>query len=71
MVLCIALSGIPAMAVPIESNASEILTKESTVGIVPFADVIVNKYRKNNGQLQKRRWNETKGCWVDPQWINC
>lgn len=36
---------------------------------VPYADVIVVKYRVNNGHLEKRRWNQTKGVWVDPAWI--
>lgn len=35
----------------------------------PYADVIVNKYRIYGGKLQKRRWNETRGYWVDPYWI--
>ncbi len=39
-------------------------------GIVTYADVIVRKYRINNGQRQYRRWNSTKNCWVDPYWIN-
>lgn len=34
------------------------------------ADVIVVKYRMNNGKMQYRRWNETKGVWVDPYWID-
>lgn len=34
------------------------------------ADVIVTKYRLNNGVVQYRRWNETQGYWVDPEWIN-
>ena len=33
-------------------------------------DVIVIKYRLYNGVLQYRRWNETRDCWVDPEWIN-
>lgn len=36
----------------------------------PKADVIVRKYRINNGVTQYRRWNETRGCWVDPDWID-
>lgn len=35
------------------------------------ADVIVWKTRIYNGQLQKRRWNETRDIWVDPYWIDC
>ncbi len=38
--------------------------------IVPFADVIVYKYRLLNGKQQYRRWNETRGYWVDPYWID-
>lgn len=34
------------------------------------ADVIIYKTREVNGVKQYRRWNETKGCWVDPEWIN-
>ena len=39
------------------------------VGVQPHADVIVTKYRAYQGKLQKRRWNETRGYWVDPYWI--
>ena len=39
-------------------------SSEST--IMPCADVIVYKYRVENG----RRWNETRGYWVDPYWID-
>ena len=38
--------------------------------VIPYADVIVKKYRVKNGILQYRRWNETEGCWVDPYWID-
>lgn len=38
--------------------------------IQPRSSVIVYKFRNNNGVRQYRRWNETKGCWVDPAWIN-
>jgi hypothetical protein len=34
------------------------------------ADVIVKKYRINHGKQQYRRWNETRGKWVDPAWID-
>lgn len=34
------------------------------------ADVIVTKYRVYNGVLQYRRWNDTRGYWVDPDWID-
>jgi len=34
------------------------------------ADVIVKKYRVYNGKRQYRRWNETRGKWVDSEWID-
>lgn len=40
-------------------------------GIVPFTkDKIVTKYRTHNGTRQYRRWNETRGYWVDSDWVN-
>ena len=38
--------------------------------IMPCADVIVYKYRFESGKYQYRRWNETRGYWVDPYWID-
>ena len=35
-----------------------------------IADEIIMKYRTLNGHLQCRRWNATKGYWVDPYWRN-
>lgn len=54
------------------SEAPEIIraSKNGEEGIDPQADIIYYRYRVNNGIRQKRRWNETKGCWVDPYWIN-
>lgn len=43
-----------------ESSGIEVLSQ----------DTIITKYRVNNGVAQYRRWNATKGCWVDPAWIN-
>ncbi|MBR0411178.1 MAG: hypothetical protein IJI25_09320 [Eubacterium sp.] len=34
------------------------------------ADQIGWVFRRHNGWLQKRRWNYTKGYWVDKYWIN-
>lgn len=39
-------------------------------GIMPCADVIIRKVRTYQGRLQYRRWNETRGYWVDPYWID-
>ncbi len=38
--------------------------------IMPLADEIVMKFRTYNGKRQYRRWNATKGVWVDPYWID-
>ncbi len=38
--------------------------------IMPLADVIVVKNRIYQGRYQFRRWNETRGYWVDPYWID-
>ena len=38
--------------------------------IEPRADVVYWIYRElADGTLQKRRWNATRGYWVDPHWI--
>ena len=34
------------------------------------SDTIETKYRYHNGHLQYRRWNATKGYWVDSDWTN-
>ncbi len=44
-------------------------TIEADGAIEPRADVIVTKFRVVNGVTQYRRWNETKGYWVDSDWI--
>lgn len=38
--------------------------------ITPRADVIKRVYRICDDVLQYRRWNETRGYWVDPDWID-
>lgn len=53
-------------AVPVECS----ITSDSESGITPYADVIVYKTRMHNGVAQYRRWNETRGYWVDPDWID-
>ena len=54
-----------AQAAPLEPPAAQSVD----VGIQPCAVVIVTKYRAYQGLFQKRRWNETRGYWVDPEWI--
>ena len=42
-----------------------------STAIQPRADVIVRKWRRgSHGQLQYRRWNQTKLKWVDDEWID-
>ena len=36
--------------------------------ISTFAQVIVTQYAYISGILCYRRWNQTKGTWVDPYW---
>lgn len=55
---------LPMAATPVEVQAAEAPTVE------PRVDEIVWIFRVNNGQRQKRRWNRTRGYWVDPDWIN-
>lgn len=37
---------------------------------VPYADEIDTIWRVSQGKLQYRRWNITRGYWVDPHWID-
>ena len=57
---------LPAYAAEVEVPE----TSESESVIEPRADVIIIKYRTYNGVVQYRRWDETRGYWVDPEWIN-
>lgn len=52
---------------PPEVSVASVLNPKTAM---PQTDSIVWKYRILNGVLQKRRWNSTKGVWVDPAWIN-
>lgn len=38
--------------------------------ITPFAGNIICRHRYYNGVYQYRRWNATRGYWVDPDWID-
>lgn len=33
------------------------------------ADIIETYLREYNGMLQKRRWNATRGYWLDADWV--
>ncbi len=55
----------------IEDNA--IIVLDQTMGqdavSINAADTIVVKTRMYNGELQYRRWNETKKVWIDNKWL--
>lgn len=59
-----------AAEVPVQPAVSQEIAVTVSEEIQPRIDVIVTKYRMYYGQMQYRRWNETRGCWVDPDWIN-
>lgn len=62
-------SAVPtAFAADIPQTPTPQSSSKST--IAPYADVIVYKYHIENGKQQYRRWNETRGYWVDPYWID-
>lgn len=65
-VLFTALSIMPAFPSIVQTS----VTVEAAT-IEPRADVIYWRFRElSDGTIQKRRWNETRGCWMDPYWIN-
>lgn len=52
------------------SSEAEITVTTESGAIMPQADVIEVKYRVHDGKLQYRRWNATRGYWVDATWKN-
>lgn len=58
----------------VEAATPDSLALESgadSTSIQPRADKIVMKWRRGSrGQLQYRRWNETRQKWVDDEWID-
>lgn len=65
IILLIVLSLSPANIYAAEQNSISTETE-----ISPCADTIIKKYRHYNNKLQYRRWNTTKECWVDKDWID-
>lgn len=45
------------------------VAEQSSGSVVPTADKIVVKLRVYQGKKQYRHWNETRGYWVEPDWI--
>ena len=65
---CLLMGAAQAADMPAAENTQA--TQASANEITPRADVIVYKTRYYNGKFQHRRWNETRGYWVDPDWID-
>lgn len=59
----------PAYAVA-ETNVVDEIYFSSEDDITPYADVIILKTRIHNGVAQYRHWNETRGYWVEDDWID-
>ncbi|WNX83960.1 hypothetical protein RWV98_15440 [Agathobaculum sp. NTUH-O15-33] len=58
-----------ACAADVTAQTPSVETTTSAAEVTPRADVIVTKTRVLGGRVQYRRWNETRGYWVDPEWI--
>lgn len=52
------------------SNLTANVYQSSSDKLVLRADVIETKTRIYHGRQQYRRWNKTRGKWVDPAWID-
>lgn len=64
-----ALSAVPACPAITQAPVKVEAAVEPTVE--PRADQVYWVYRElEDGTIQKRRWNATRGYWVDPYWIN-
>lgn len=52
-------------------DSSALESGADSTSIQPRADKIVMKWRRGSrGQLQYRRWNDTKQKWVEDEWID-
>ena len=71
--MCALLVGVAPIAsvsaAEVEQDVQE-QTIQSAIGIAPCADEIVTKFRINKDKVQYRRWNQTRGYWVDKKWID-
>ena len=60
----------PAHAVAEINTVNEPCMISEDYVVSPYADVIVLKTRILNGVVQYRHWNETRGYWVEDDWID-
>lgn len=68
LVLTMGMTGMTALAA--EAPETGAVLSETGEEIEPrIKDLIETYYRDINGHLYYRRWNATKGYWVDPYWI--
>ena len=57
-------------AAEVEGDVQE-QSVQNDIGVAPCADEIVTKFRLyKKTKLQYRRWNQTRGYWVDKDWID-
>ena len=57
-------------AAEVEQDVQE-QSVQNDIGVAPCADEIVTKFRLyKKTKLQYRRWNQTRGYWVDKDWID-
>ena len=68
--ICMCMAQFPAYAISTTETTAHIPVIMSSSGISPYADKIILRTRIHNGITQYRHWNETKGCWVEPDWID-
>ncbi len=57
-------------ATPEEVQEPAVETAAVISPVNPLSDVIETKFRTTiDHHVQYRRWNATRGYWVDPEWI--
>lgn len=74
--LALVMAAIMSFAMISVAAAEEVTPETDTSGVTTaFEDdgsrayELVWKFKRENGHLYKRRWNETLNCWYDPAWI--
>lgn len=71
LLMCLTVTfSLVATSVSASESIVSVQKSSSSQIITPYADVIVKIYRRHDDKLQYRRWNETRGYWVDSDWID-
>lgn len=71
--MCALLVGVAPIASVSAAEVEQDVQEQSVqndIGVAPYADEIVMKFRVHNNKVQYRRWNQTRGYWVDKKWID-